>query len=66
MAQCYRVAVYGTLKCGQRNHHWLEGATHLGHDYPTALTMYDLEPYPGAKLTTSRGALIEVYVISSE
>ena len=66
IAQCPRVAVYGTLKRGQRNHHRLGDATHLGHDYLTALTLYDLGPYPGAKLTTSRGALVEVYVINSE
>lgn len=63
--ECHRVAVYGTLKQGHRNHHWLEGARLLGEDRLTALTLYDLGPYPGAKAVTSSGALVEVYAINA-
>ncbi|UYV19430.1 gamma-glutamylcyclotransferase [Halomonas qaidamensis] len=66
IARCPRVAVYGTLKRGQRNHHWLGGTALLGHDYLTALTLYDLGPYPGAKQKASQGALVEVYAINSD
>ncbi len=53
--RCPRVAVYGTLKHGHRNHHWLNGADMLGQDRLTGITLYDLGPYPGAKLTPSTG-----------
>ncbi|MYL22650.1 gamma-glutamylcyclotransferase [Halomonas alkaliantarctica] len=63
--RCPRVAVYGTLKRGYRNHTWLEGATLLGQDRLTALSLYDLGPYPGAKREVSRGTVIEVYAIDA-
>lgn len=63
---CPRVAVYGTLKQGQRNHHWLEGATLIGHDRLAAITMYDLGSYPGAKLASSNGTVIEIYAINAK
>lgn len=44
--RCPRVAVYGTLKHGHRNHHWLNGADMLGQDRLTGITLYDLGPYP--------------------
>ncbi|HAA44645.1 MAG: hypothetical protein XD36_3230 [Halomonas sp. 54_146] len=64
--RCSRVAVYGTLKHGCHNHYWLEGATLLGHDRLTNLTLYDLGPYPGAKAEVSAGAVVEVYTINAE
>ena len=64
--ECHRVAVYGTLKQGHRNHHWLEGARLLGQDRLTTLTLYDLGPYPGAKAVPSNGAVVEVYTINAE
>ena len=64
--RCPRVAVYGTLKRGHRNHHWLNGADMLGHDRLTGITLYDLGPYPGAKLTPSAGVSVEVYAIDAE
>lgn len=64
--RCPRVAVYGTLKKGRRNHHWLEAATLIGHDRLDAITLYDLGPYPGAKLTPSSGAVVEIYAINAQ
>ncbi|MDK9689010.1 gamma-glutamylcyclotransferase family protein [Halomonas sp. LC1] len=64
--RCPRVAVYGTLKHGHRNHHWLNGADMLGQDRLTGITLYDLGPYPGAKLTPSTGVKVEVYAINAE
>ena len=64
--RCSRVAVYGTLKHGHRNHHWLNGADMLGQDRLTEITLYDLCPYPGAKLTSSTGVTVEVYAINAE
>ena len=64
--RCPRVAVYGTLKHGHRNHHWLNGADMLGQDRLTEITLYDLGPYPGAKLTSSTGVTVEVYAINAE
>ena len=63
---CPRVAVYGTLKHGHRNHYWLNGANMLGQDRLTGITLYDLDPYPGAKLTPSTGVMVEVYAINAE
>ncbi len=64
--RCPRVAVYGTLKRGHRNHHWLNGADMLGQDCLCEITLYDLGPYPGAKLTPSAGVIVEVYAIDAE
>ncbi len=64
--RCPRVAVYGTLKQGQHNHYWLEGAERIGRDRLTTLTLYDLGPYPGAKAESSAGAVVEIYAINAE
>lgn len=53
------VAVYGTLKRGLRNHHWLDDADFLGSDRLADVTLYDLGPFPGAKLEPSRGVEID-------
>lgn len=60
-----RVAVYGTLKRGLRNHHVLRGARFLGRDRLRAITLYDLGAYPGAKLEASAGVAVEVYAVSA-
>ncbi|MBR9903051.1 MAG: gamma-glutamylcyclotransferase [Gammaproteobacteria bacterium] len=59
-----RVAVYGTLKQGFNNAQWLNGATPLGSDVASALTLYDIGPYPGAKWQPSKGVTLEVYRIN--
>ncbi|PAU73944.1 gamma-glutamylcyclotransferase family protein [Halomonas salipaludis] len=60
------VAVYGTLKRGLRNHHWLAGAEYLGSDRLTAVTLYDLGPYPGAKPLSSRGVEVEIFRVDAQ
>ncbi|TVP47387.1 MAG: gamma-glutamylcyclotransferase [Halomonas sp.] len=64
IADTPRVAVYGTLKHGFNNAHWLNGASLLGSDRTTQLTLYDIGPYPGAKWQPSKGVTFEVYQIS--
>jgi gamma-glutamylcyclotransferase (GGCT)/AIG2-like uncharacterized protein YtfP len=59
------VAVYGTLKRGLRNHHWLQDADFLGTDSLTTARLYDLGPYPGAKPEPSRGIDIEVFRVDA-
>ncbi|SFU74499.1 gamma-glutamylcyclotransferase family protein [Halomonas korlensis] len=59
------VVVYGTLKRGLRNHHWLQGAEFLGSDRLTTATLYDLGPYPGAKPEPSRGVEVEVFRVNA-
>ncbi len=60
----HRVAVYGTLKRGERNHHLLQGAEFLGVDHLTSITLYDLGPYPGARTEVSEGVDVELYGVS--
>ncbi|PMR68552.1 gamma-glutamylcyclotransferase family protein [Halomonas heilongjiangensis] len=60
------VAVYGTLKRGLRNHHWLHGADFLGKDILTTATLYDLGPFPGAKPEPSRGIEVEVFRVTAQ
>ncbi|MCP9850793.1 gamma-glutamylcyclotransferase [Cyanobium sp. Morenito 9A2] len=43
-----RVFVYGTLKRGQGNHHWLRGAPFLGRGRLIGARLHDLGPYPMA------------------
>nr|WP_205598517.1 gamma-glutamylcyclotransferase family protein [Halomonas sp. NO4] len=64
IARTRLVAVYGTLKHGLRNHHWLAGAEPLGKDHLTAITLYDLGPCPGAKREPSSGIDVEVYRVN--
>jgi len=42
------VFVYGTLKRGQANHHWLVGAEALGRTRLQGLAMHNVGPYPMA------------------
>lgn len=60
-----RVAVYGTLKRGLANHQLLQDAHFLGSDCLHAITLYDLGPYPGAKVELSEGIDIEVYAVDA-
>lgn len=48
MADGLRVAVYGTLKRGECNHHWLAGAPFLGRTRVPGLELYNLGDYPMA------------------
>ena len=55
------VAVYGSLRQGFENHGMIRHAEYLGEDWLFGITLYDLGPYPGAKMETSEGVLVEVY-----
>lgn len=60
------LAVYGTLKRGFANSHWMQGAEFLGTDILCSITLYDLGPYPGARLEQSQGIEVEVFRVSRE
>jgi len=59
IANTPRVAVYGTLKQGFNNAHWLNGATLLGSDVTKALTLYDMAKALDKSMTISGVQLIE-------
>ncbi len=59
-----RVAVYGTLKRGRTNHHFLRGARFLGEERLPHLRLYDLGPYPGAVPGRSGSITVEMYEIT--
>lgn len=61
-----RVAVYGTLKRNHSNHDFLAGQKYLGQAELTSIVLYDLGPYPAAKLKESQGVCVEVYEITDE
>lgn len=63
--QNHRVAVYGTLKRSQSNHHILARSDFLGTCSLSSIVLYDLGPYPGAKLERSGGVLVEVYGVDA-
>lgn len=44
----FPVFVYGSLKHGQPNHHWLAGATPLGEGQLEGVQLFDLGPFPMA------------------
>ena len=58
------VAVYGTLRRGGTNSHYLKDADYLGDDVLDTITLYDLGPYPGARAEPSDGIAVEVFSVS--
>lgn len=60
------VAVYGTLKRGLSNDHYLQAATYLGSDTLTAISLYDLGSYPGAKAEPSAGIEVEIFSVTAQ
>ena len=62
------VFVYGTLKRGHSNHHWLAGATFLGRRLLSGGRLNDLGPYPMAVLSSDPQAVIhgELFVVTEE
>lgn len=62
---CPRVAVYGTLKRGHRNHHLLQEARFLGSATLNGIALHDLGPYPGAIRDTASQAVVEIFEINA-
>jgi gamma-glutamylcyclotransferase (GGCT)/AIG2-like uncharacterized protein YtfP len=56
------VFVYGTLKRGEKNHHWLEGASWHGEAELPGVVLHDLGPFPMAVIGAGH-ALGEVYAV---
>ena len=65
-ANTHRVAVYGPLRRGKSNHALLVDQQFIGRTTLTAITLYDLGEYPGAKLEQSDGVVVEIYDVSPE
>jgi gamma-glutamylcyclotransferase (GGCT)/AIG2-like uncharacterized protein YtfP len=56
------VFVYGTLKQGEKNHHWLEGASWQGVAKLNGVVLHNLGPFPMAVIGEGT-ALGEVYAV---
>jgi gamma-glutamylcyclotransferase (GGCT)/AIG2-like uncharacterized protein YtfP len=59
------VFVYGTLKRGERNHHWLEGASWQGEAELSGVLLHDLGPFPMAVIGEGT-AIGEVYAVEEQ
>ena len=63
----HRVFVYGTLKRGQRNDHYLHAAEFIGHFTTTSVySMYVFDDYPAVCLQGRHAIFGEVYHVSDE
>jgi len=60
------LAVYGSLKRGLHNAHWMRGCRFVGEDSLQSIVLYDLGPYPGARLGNSDGVAVEIYAVSEQ
>ncbi|RFA28294.1 hypothetical protein CAI21_13345 [Alkalilimnicola ehrlichii] len=66
MAGLDLVFVYGTLRRGGTNHHWLDGAEWLGyHRTEPKFQMLDLGPYPGVVRPGTDAIVGELYRINA-
>lgn len=64
MSETVLLAVYGTLKQGYGNHALLAHAQFVGSDILKQISLYDIGPYPGARLETSFGIEVEIYAVT--
>ncbi len=60
------LVVYGSLKRGLHNAHWMRGCRFIGEDSLQSIVLYDLGPYPGARLDASEGVTVEIYTVTEE
>ena len=65
MARLNRVGVYGTLKKNHSNHRVLKNAQFVGRCQLDQITLYDVGPFPGAKLRPSDGIEVEIYDVTN-
>ena len=62
----HNVFVYGTLRRGESNHHWLRGARFLQHwTTPAWFTLYDIGPCPVLCDQGNQRVRGEIYRVSS-
>jgi gamma-glutamylcyclotransferase (GGCT)/AIG2-like uncharacterized protein YtfP len=59
------VFVYGTLKRGEKNHHWLKGASWQGDAELHGVVLHDLGPFPMAVMGAGR-INGEVYAVEGQ
>lgn len=59
-----QVFVYGTLKRGLANHHWLAGAVYGGERLLSGARLYDLGPFPMAVASEAGQVHGELYAIT--
>jgi len=64
MSETVLLAVYGTLKRGYRNHALIAQAHYIGCERLHEISLYDIGPYPGARLEASAGVEVEVYAVT--
>ncbi len=62
--QLHLVAVYGTLRRGQSNHHLMQGCAMLGQETLAGFCMYDLGPYPAA-IPAAGQIVCELYQVNT-
>lgn len=65
--QSHHVFVYGTLKRGQYNHHWIEGGSYLGRRQLRGAQLHHLGGYPMAVLHEGSDGVIhgELYRVNA-
>lgn len=65
--QSHNVFVYGTLKRGQYNHHWIDGGAYLGRRQLCGAQLRNLGAYPMAVLSEGSDAVIhgELYRVKA-
>jgi len=66
LRRCQQVFVYGSLRRGQRYHHLIQGARHIGDcQLPPSYTLFDLGPYPALRTGGGEPVLGEVYAVDA-
>jgi gamma-glutamylcyclotransferase (GGCT)/AIG2-like uncharacterized protein YtfP len=59
--------VYGALKQGQQNHHWLKDADYLGSwRTPPHYKLWDLGGFPGVRKSGQTAIIGELYNVTSQ
>ncbi|MGF1740698.1 gamma-glutamylcyclotransferase [Vibrio profundum] len=63
----HQVWVYGSLRRGELNHHYLEDAKYLGtYSTPACYTLYDLGEYPALVPDGETSVIGEVYAVNEK